>query len=84
MNNGNYSALRSSHGKYLCAEQNGTLVANRDAVGAWEQFAVPLGKTGFGIFNPAHGRYVCAEQNGQAVANRQQQDIWESFSVQNA
>lgn len=31
-------AFRTHHGKYICAEPDGTLVANRDAIGPWETF----------------------------------------------
>jgi hypothetical protein len=34
------TALRSHHGKYVCAEQNHTVVANRDASGPWEKWEV--------------------------------------------
>jgi hypothetical protein len=34
------TALRAHHGKYVCAEQNHTVVANRDASGPWEQWQV--------------------------------------------
>ena len=32
--------LRSAHGKYLCAEADHTMVANRDAPGPWETFSL--------------------------------------------
>ena len=31
-------SFRSAHGKYLVAESNGELNANRDQIGPWEQF----------------------------------------------
>ena len=44
---GNRFALRSAHGKYLCCESNGQLIANRDSAGDWETFERhPAGTTG--------------------------------------
>ena len=38
------AALRSHHGKYVCAEQNHKVAADRSALGAWEQWQViPVG-----------------------------------------
>jgi hypothetical protein len=37
---GQQVALRTHHGRYVCAEQNGQLVGNRDAVGEWERFVI--------------------------------------------
>jgi len=34
-------ALRSAHGKFLCAETNGHVVSNRDAAGPWYAFSPP-------------------------------------------
>ncbi|KAJ4456317.1 hypothetical protein PAPYR_8497 [Paratrimastix pyriformis] len=34
----NKVALRASHGKYVCAEPEGRVIANRDAAGGWETF----------------------------------------------
>ena len=33
-------ALKSCHGKYLCAEADGKAVANRDACKEWETFTL--------------------------------------------
>ena len=33
-------ALKSCHGKYLCAEADGKVVANRDACKEWETFTL--------------------------------------------
>jgi hypothetical protein len=33
-------ALKSAHGRYVSIEEDGTVVANRDAVGAWETLTV--------------------------------------------
>lgn len=35
-------ALRSDHGKFVVAEPDGTVAANRDVAGAWETFSVVL------------------------------------------
>jgi hypothetical protein len=33
-------ALKTAHGTYVCAEDNGTVIANRTSVGGWETFTV--------------------------------------------
>jgi hypothetical protein len=80
---GNVS-LKASNGKYVCAENAGAdpLVANRDAVGQWETFALihnPDGSVSFK--SAANGKYVCADNAGASplIANRDAIGPWESF-----
>lgn len=77
-----------ANGKYVTAENAGTspLIANRDAIGGWEQFQV---------FNQGNGyvallslaavnrQYVCAENagNDSLIANRTIVGGWEQFKL---
>jgi hypothetical protein len=65
----------------LCAEGNGSVVVNRDAIGAWEEFGIELhhGKI---AFRTAHNTYLCAESNHRLVSNRTAVGAWEKFTVE--
>jgi len=75
-----------ANGKYVCAESGGSqpLIANRAAIGAWEQFDV-IDRGGGNIALRAHanGNYVTAENAGAAslVANRTAIGLWETFAL---
>jgi hypothetical protein len=65
-------SLQADDGHYVCAELDGTVVANRDTVGPWERWTfTPHGDTGVTL-RSAHGKYLCAEGGGGpiVVANR--------------
>ena len=69
---------------YICAELDGTLVADRTAAGVWETFAVVPGEgPGTSGLQTHHGRFWCAEEGGggKLVANRARVGPWESFKV---
>jgi len=87
-------AFRGCHGKFLCAEQNGDLVANRPGPGPWETFTIDFHglDSKFSLSNTirlnkkvslqsVHGPYVCGEDNGNAVANRPGPGPWETFKI---
>jgi len=65
----------------LCAEADHSIVANRDAVGAWEQFQVELHDDGCVALKTTHGFYVCVEPSGVIVANRSAVGPWEKLVV---
>jgi hypothetical protein len=71
--------------KFVCAENAGAeaLVANRDALGAWETFTMIDNPDGTVSFKAVNGRYVCAELAGAdpLIANRDAIGPWESFGV---
>jgi len=67
---GIYIALKSHWGKYVVAEKNGDLNANRDRVGQWERFEMITHKGGKMSLKSIHGMYVVAEENGQCHANK--------------
>ncbi len=73
--------LRANNGQYVCAELDGTMNANRDAVGSWERFAVESVDGGKFALKSAHGKYVCAEGGGGGplIANRTAIGGWEKF-----
>jgi hypothetical protein len=52
--------LKSHHGKFLCAEQSGKVVADRADCREWETWTMRTtnGKT---TFQSHHGKYLCAE-----------------------
>jgi hypothetical protein len=78
-----YMALRAYNGQYVCAEGGGgrEVVANRNAVNAWETFKLlNLGNNNVAL-QAYNGQYVCAEGGGgrEVVANRNAVNAWETF-----
>lgn len=80
-------ALRSrANGRYVCADAAGAwpLIANRDAVGPWETFALISGDGGGSALRAgANGDFVCADGAGSQplVANRDAIGPWETFDL---
>jgi type 1 glutamine amidotransferase len=80
-------ALRAAaSGRYVSAENAGAapLIANRTAIGAWEQFdRVDLGGGNIALRARVNGRIVCAENAGAAalIANRTAVGSWETFAL---
>jgi hypothetical protein len=78
-------SLRSfANGKFVCAENAGAspLIANRTAIGTWEQFQLWNTSPGyFALKAKANGLYVCAENAGNSplIANRGAIGTWENF-----
>ncbi|MEV4558418.1 glycoside hydrolase family 71/99-like protein [Kitasatospora sp. NPDC049285] len=69
---------------YVTAENAGAspLIANRTAVGGWEQFdVVDAGGGNIALRAKANGRYVCADNAGASplIANRTAFGPWETF-----
>jgi beta-glucanase (GH16 family) len=78
-------ALQASNSQYVCAEGSGGdgVVANRNAIGAWEMFKlIDLGNSNVAL-QAANGQYVCAEGGGgqHVVANRNAIGAWETFKL---
>ena len=69
-------SLRSYHGKYLVAENNGTANANRTKIGAWEKWDMNLinfntSDIRYGdtvSLRATHGKYLVAENSGAVTA----------------
>ncbi len=77
-----------ANGRYVTAENGGAsaLIANRTAIGAWEQFdEVDAGNGYVALRAHANGCYVTAESAGAAslIANRSAVGTWEKFQVVN-
>jgi hypothetical protein len=80
-------ALRSrANNLYVCADNAGAdpLIANRTAIGQWEQFdRIDLGNGDTALRARVNGRYVCAENagNNPLIANRTAAGPWEAFRL---
>ncbi|MFE0465376.1 xylosidase [Kitasatospora sp. NPDC058965] len=80
-------SLRSlANNDYVTAENAGTspLIANRTAVGTWEQFdVVDAGNGTIALRARANGEYVTAENAGAGalIANRTAIGLWETFKL---
>jgi type 1 glutamine amidotransferase len=69
--------------RYVAAENSGTaaLIANRAAVGLWEQFdVVDLGGGNVALNARVNGQYVSANNNATLIANRTTVGPWETFA----
>lgn len=79
--------LKSAHGKYLAAEQNGEAFANRDMAGPWEKWTlIDINRedlqSGDKInFLSNHGKYLAAEETGEAIVNRSEAGPWETWTL---
>ncbi|WP_431257316.1 lectin [Roseateles chitinivorans] len=72
--------------RYVTAENAGAaaLIANRDAIGGWEQFELlDAGSGNIALRARANGKLVCAENGGGSalIANRTAVGPWESFKL---
>ena len=78
-------SLQAANGQYVCAEGGGgrEVVANRDAIGAWETFELIDQGNGYYALQAANGQFVCAEGGGgrEVVANRDAIGAWETFKL---
>ena len=75
-----------ANGRYVTAEHAGSLplIANRTAIGVWEQFdQIDLGGGYIALRAHANGRYVTAESAGSKplIANRTAIGAWEKFKL---
>ncbi|MBN1410986.1 MAG: carbohydrate-binding protein [Spirochaetales bacterium] len=75
-----------ANNQYVCAEDGGAsaLVANRVAVGGWEQFDRITNSDGtISLVSQANNLYVCADNAGASalIANRTAIGTWEKFRL---
>jgi lysophospholipase L1-like esterase len=75
-----------ANGKYVTAENGGAnpLIANRTAIGSWEQFdELDAGNGNIALRAHANGQLVCADNAGAnpLIANRTAIGSWESFQL---
>jgi GH25 family lysozyme M1 (1,4-beta-N-acetylmuramidase) len=80
------SLLAGANGRYVTAENAGgsPLIANRAAIGVWEQFdQIDLGGGYIALRARVNGRYVTAEHAGSLplIANRATVGPWERFKL---
>ena len=74
--------LKSCHGKYLAAEANNTLNANRNHAAGWETFQIiHINNNNVGL-QTQHGKYICCENNNNVVANRDNRGPWEVWAIE--
>jgi lysophospholipase L1-like esterase len=75
-----------ANGKYVTADNAGAspLIANRTAIGSWEQFdEIDQGSGNIGLRAHANSHYVTAENAGASalIANRTAIGLWETFQL---
>ena len=82
------SLLAQVNNRYVTAEDDGaqSLIANRTAIGQWEQFDlidVGNGNGDVALLSHANGKYVTAENAGAEplIANRTAIGQWETFHI---
>jgi hypothetical protein len=83
--------LKTAHNKFICAEPDGRIVANRTANGPYETFVLvnpnyhqdrsPVNSGSHVAFRTYHGKFLCAEQNQTLVGNRDACAEWERFVI---
>ena len=73
--------MKSYHEKYLGAEANGKVNANKVVVGLKETFTVEKLDEGNVALKAYHGMYLVSEEDGRLNANRRSVGTWESFTL---
>ncbi|WP_433055453.1 GH25 family lysozyme [Dactylosporangium sp. CS-033363] len=76
----------AANNRYVSAANGGNspLIANRDAIGVWEQYdMVNAGNGDVALRSHSNGQYVTADlgNNGTLIANRPSIGAWERFTV---
>lgn len=63
--------VKSYHGKYLCAQPDGSIICNREKPDIWEEFEIKEipNKPGFFRIKTYHNTYVSYERNGYPSAS---------------
>src|SRR2546421_466010 len=78
-------SFQSDHGQYVSADysRGSYVIANRGAVGAWEQFTVVDQFDGYVALRAYNGWWVSADLTlgGRLIANRAVVGPWEEFQV---
>ncbi|MCW2639490.1 MAG: lectin, partial [Dactylosporangium sp.] len=85
-NTGVISLRSHANNLYVTAENAGSspLIANRTAIGGWEQFdRLDLGNGNIALRSHANGKIVTAENAGSSplIANRDTAGSWETFKL---
>lgn len=96
VNYGTFIALRGAHGRYLVADADGSLEADRTKAGPWETFMITSsqGKVpntgnswpGYGsaiaLLSPSHGAFVQGRPDGVAAARGLAANAWEQIELE--
>jgi len=72
--------LLSAHNKYVVAETDGRMDANRTTAGDYEHFSLIPNADGTVSFVSYHGTFVSAQPDGSLDANRTAIGPWEKFT----
>jgi len=77
-------SLRSVHGTFLSAQEDGRAEWNRNIAAEWEYFQVEQRHNGKITLKGAHGMYVSAQPDGSVQINRREapEGGWEEFTVE--
>jgi len=79
-------AFKTHQNKFLCAEQDGKLVADRSEAKEWEHFEI-IGldvkdhKNVHVNIKSAHGRFLCSDSGDKAIVNRTEAKEWERWTI---
>jgi hypothetical protein len=77
-------ALKAHNNKFLCAEVDGKLVADRDDAKEWETWQVtpihPHSPFSQVNLRSHHGKYLCSD-NGAPIVNRDSAREWEAWTL---
>ena len=71
--------LKTWKNKYLSAQRNGQLEANRDAANGWEKFEMFISGDAKVGFRSTHGKWLSAQPDGRMEVNRDVLNRWEMF-----
>lgn len=74
-------SFRSDHGKYVVAENNGNALANRTAIGVWEQFNMEIVGSDKVAFKSYHGTYLTAHSDNRVTAESENDSESQHFKV---
>lgn len=78
-----------SNNKWLCAEENGRAVCDRDNPSIWEEWTLFAGGDGHTVcLRSYHGKWLCAQPpdddtqfGGEVIADRDNAGEWERFTM---
>jgi len=75
--------IRSAHGTYISAQQDGSVRCDRREAKEWEEFTlIQVGHHHDKVaLRSAHNTYLCADNGDTMVCNRQQVGAWETFKM---
>ncbi len=88
---GDRVSIRTTDKYYFSAQSDGSLTADRRALGGWETFTITNHTDQSGclesgdkisLYNSDHGKYMVGDDLGGAYVNRDNQGAWEVFEVQ--